>query len=104
MSKTKVNIVLEEPKMTTTLNSDLQPIYADHIIRLAMDTNSLKLVLGYRLNNEIINNATVVLPMDVLFKLQDALNSFFSDPKLQQAMLESTEEYGRSLKDRFKSS
>lgn len=104
MNKQEVNMIHEEAKTVTTLNPHLQPIYADHIIKLAMDTNSLKMVLGYRVNNEVVNNATVVLPMNVLFKLQDALNGFFSDPNLQQAILESAEEYAKGLKDRFEDS
>ena len=102
MSKEKEKIVQETTEVLTVLNPNLQPIYADHILQVAMETNGLKLVLGYRVNNEVVNNATVVMPMNVVLGLQDALNAFFSNPELQRAIVESAENSTKTLKERFK--
>ncbi|UUS61796.1 MULTISPECIES: hypothetical protein [unclassified Acinetobacter] len=102
MSKEKAKIVQEKTEVLTVLNPNLQPIYADHILQVAMETNGLKLVLGYRVNNEVVNNATVVMPMNVVLGLQDALNAFFSNPELQRAIVESAENSTKTLKERFK--
>lgn len=102
MSKEETKIVQEQKEVLTVLNPNLQPIYADHILQVAMETNSLKLVLGYRVNNEVVNNATVVMPMHVVLGLQDALNSFFSNQELQKAIIESAENSTKTLKERFK--
>ena len=101
MSKEKAKIIQEKQELVTVLNPNLQPIYADNIIQVAMETNALKLVLGYRVNNEVVNNATVVLPINVVLGLQDALNDFFSNPDLQKAILESAENSVKVLKERF---
>ena len=101
MSKEKAKIIQEKQEVVTILNPNLQPIYADHIIQVAMETNALKLVLGYRVNNEVVNNATVVLPMNVVLGLQDALDGFFSNPDLQKAIIESAENSVKVLKERF---
>lgn len=101
MSKEKAKIIQEKQELVTVLNPNLQPIYADNIIQVAMETNALKLVLGYRVNNEVVNNATVVLPIKVVLGLQDALNDFFSNPDLQKAILESAENSVKVLKERF---
>ena len=102
MSKEKAKIVQEKTEVLTVLNPNLQPIYADHILQVAMETNGLKLVLGYRVNNEVVNNATVVMPMNVVLGLQDALNAFFSNPELQRAIVEGAENSTKTLKERFK--
>lgn len=102
MSKEETKIVQEQKEVLTVLNPNLQPIYADHILQVAMETNSLKLVLGYRVNNEVVNNATVVMPMHVVLGLQDALNGFFSNQELQKAIIESAENSTKTLKERFK--
>ena len=99
MSKEKAKIVQEKTEVLTVLNPNLQPIYADHILQVAMETNGLKLVLGYRVNNEVVNNATVVMPMNVVLGLQDALNAFFSNPELQRAIVESAENSTKTLKE-----
>ena len=101
MSKEKAKIIQEKQELVTILNPNLQPIFADNIIQVAMETNALKLVLGYRVNNEVVNNATVVLPINVVLGLQDALNDFFSNPDLQKAILESAENSVKVLKERF---
>jgi hypothetical protein len=101
MSKEKAKIIQEKQGVVTILNPNLQPIYADNIIQVAMETNALKLVLGYRVNNEVVNNATVVLPINVVLGLQDALNDFFSNPDLQKAIIESAENSVKVLKGRF---
>ncbi|GEM_PF-4777025 len=100
MSK-ETKIIQEKQEVVTILNPNLQPIYADHILQVAMETNALKLVLGYRVNNEVVNNATVVLPMNVVLGLKDALDGFFANPDLQKAILESAENSVKVLKDRF---
>lgn len=101
MSKEKSKIIQEKHEVVNILKPDLQPIYSDHIIQVAMETNGLKLVLGFRLNNEVVNNATIVLPMNVVLGLQDALNGFFSNQDLQKAVIESAENSVKSLKERF---
>lgn len=101
MSKEKAKIVQEKQEVITILNPNLQPIYADHILQIAMETNALKLVLGYRVNNEVLNNATVVLPMNVVLGLKDALDGFFANPELQKAIIESAENSVKDLKERF---
>lgn len=100
MSKEK--IIQENTEATTILNPNIQPIYADHILQVAMETNSLKLVLGFRVNNQVVNNATIVLPINVVLGLQDSLNNFFANPDLQKVIIESTENSAQVLKERFK--
>ncbi|RYL22139.1 hypothetical protein [Acinetobacter piscicola] len=100
MSKEK--IIQEKVEATTNLNPNIQPIYADHILQIAMETNALKLVLGFRVNNQVVNNATIVLPMNVVIALQDSLNSFFANPDLQKVIIESAESSTQALKERFK--
>ncbi|MDN5638163.1 MAG: hypothetical protein L0G48_08450 [Staphylococcus equorum] len=104
MSKEKAKIVHEKKEVVNIQNINLQPIYADHVIQVAMETNALKLVLGYRINNEIVNNAVVILPMNAVLGLQDALNGFFANPDLQKAILESAENSVKVLEERFKNS
>jgi len=101
MSKDKIKIVDEKNDLLTRINPNLQPTYADHVLQVAMETNGLKLVLGYRVNNEVIHNATVVMPMNVVFGLQDALNGFFSNTEFQKVILESSENSIKTLKERF---
>lgn len=101
MSKEKTMIIEETKQVVTVTNPNVLPIYADHILQVAMETTGLKLVLGYRVNNEIINHATVVMPMSVVLSLQDALNGFFSDPELQKVILESAENAVKALKGRL---
>ena len=100
MSKEK--IIQEKVETTTNLNPNIQPIYADHILQIAMETNALKLVLGFRVNNQVVNNATIVLPMNVVIALQDSLNSFFANPDLQKVIIESADSSTQALKERFK--
>lgn len=104
MSKDQTKIIQEKKEVKTILNPNVQPIYADHILQVAMETNALKLVLGYRVNNEVVNHATVVLPLNVVLALQDALGSLFSNPALQKAILDSAENSVKVLKDRFEKS
>ncbi len=101
MTKEQMTIIEETKEAVTIMNPNVQPIYADHILQVAMETNGLKLVLGYRVNNEIVNHATVVMPMNVVFGLQDALNGFFSNPELQKIILESAENSVNTLKERL---
>lgn len=101
MSREKVKIIQEQNELQTIINPNVQPTYADHVLQVAMETNGLKLVLGYRVNNEVIHNATVVMPMNVVFGLQDALNGFFSNADFQKVILESSENSIKSLKERF---
>lgn len=101
MSKEKTTIIEEKREAVAIMNPNVQPIYADHILQVAMETNGLKLVLGYRVNNEIVNHATVVMPMNVVLGLQDALNGFFSNPELQKVILESAENSVKTLKNRL---
>ncbi|EEY78938.1 hypothetical protein HMPREF0012_01807 [Acinetobacter calcoaceticus RUH2202] len=101
MSREKVKITQEHNELKTIINPNVQPTYADHVLQVAMETNGLKLVLGYRVNNEVIHNATVVMPMNVVFGLQDALNGFFSNADFQKVILESSENSIKSLKERF---
>lgn len=101
MSKEKTKIIEENKNAVTIMNPNVQPIYADNILQVAMETNGLKLVLGYRVNNEIINHATVVMPMNVVLALNDALNGFFSNPELQKVILESAETSLKTLKERL---
>lgn len=84
------------------LNPDVQPIYADQVLQVALETNAVKLVLGYRVNNQVVNNAVVVLPMPVMFALQDTLKNFFSNEEIQKVMLDSAENSVKVLQDRFK--
>ncbi|QTD63146.1 hypothetical protein J4G46_07205 [Acinetobacter towneri] len=101
MSKEKTKVVQENHEVVTLLNPNLQPIYADHVLQVAMEPNGLKLVLGYRVNNEVVNNATLVMPMNVVLGLQDALNNFFSNPDLQKMVVDSMENSVNILKKRF---
>ncbi len=102
MSKDQVKIIQENGKETTTiLNPSVQPIYADHILQVAMEPNALKLVLGYRVNNQVVNNSTIVLPMHVVLALQDALDGIFSNPELQKAIIDGAENSVKVLKQRF---
>ena len=84
------------------LNKNVQPVYADQILQVALETNGVKLVLGYRVNNQVMNNAVVVLPMHVLFELQDTLKNFFSDKEMQKIILDSAANSVKILEDRFK--
>ncbi|QHI28998.1 hypothetical protein AhaeINNSZ174_05705 [Acinetobacter haemolyticus] len=102
MSKEQAKINQENDKEPTTiLNPNVQPIYADHILQVAMEPNALKLVLGYRVNNQVINNSTIVLPMHVVLALQDALDGIFSNPELQKAIINGAEKSVQVLKKRF---
>lgn len=83
------------------LNQNVQPIYADQILQVALETNGVKLVLGYRVNNQVVNNAVVILPMHVLFGLQDTLKNFFSDKEMQKIMLDSAGNSVKTLQERF---
>ncbi|WP_053579975.1 hypothetical protein [Acinetobacter sp. TTH0-4] len=104
MSKDQAKIVQENKEIVTLLNPNAQHIYADHILQVAMETNALKLVLGCRVNNEVVNNAVVILPMNVVLALQDALSGLFANPALQKAILESAENSVKVLKERFEKS
>lgn len=84
------------------LNPSVNPIYADQILQVALETNTVKLVLGYRVNNQVVNNAVVVMPMPVMFALQDTLKDFFNNKEMQKVMLESAENAVKVLQDRFK--
>ena len=98
------NIKAQEADTTLnplTLNPNIQPIYSDQIIQVALETNGVKLILGYRVNNQVIQNGVVVLPINVLFGLQDTLKNFFSNKDMQKLMLESAENSIQELKVRF---
>jgi len=83
------------------LNPNIQPIYADQILQVALEPNGAKLVLGYRVNNQVVNNAVVFLPMNVLFSLQDTLKDFFDNKEMQKIILNSAENSVKTLEERF---
>ncbi len=91
----------EKTELKTILNPSIQPIYADHIMQVAMEPSTLKLVLGCRVNNQVVNNATIVLPLNVVLGLQDALKDMFSNPDIQQLILTDFEKNCNQLKERF---
>lgn len=105
MSKeTKLDIQEHNIIVKANVNPNLHPIFADHIIQIAAEPNAVKLILGCRVNNQIINNAIVILPIDVVFSLQDALVNLFNNPDLQKIIIDTAENSTKALQNRFNQS
>ncbi|MCI3877703.1 hypothetical protein [Acinetobacter higginsii] len=68
------------------INENIPPIYADEILQLALETNNVKIVLGYRINERTIQSGVLVLPLTSIIGLRSSLNSFFASQEMKESV------------------
>lgn len=62
-------------QLDLNINPQIQPIYADQIVHIGIESGVAKLMLATRFEKTMFHNATIALPLPSLLTLNELINS-----------------------------